>query len=89
MLKVESLSKSFDKGKSFALKDVSFHLNEGDVYAIVGESGSGKTTLIRLIAGLETPDTGTIEINEKLVSSIKKNEHTLWHFKVKKQKTTC
>jgi iron(III) transport system ATP-binding protein len=73
MLKVESLSKSFDKGKSFALKDVSFHLNEGDVYAIVGESGSGKTTLIRLIAGLETPDTGTIEINEKLVSSIKKN----------------
>lgn len=73
MLKVESLSKSFDKGKSFALKDVSFHLNESDVYAIVGESGSGKTTLIRLIAGLETPDTGTIEINGKLVSSIKKN----------------
>ncbi|MEX0981180.1 MAG: ABC transporter ATP-binding protein [Bacteroidales bacterium] len=73
MLKVESLSKSFDKGKSFALKDVSFHLNKGDVYAIVGESGSGKTTLIRLIAGLESPDTGTIEINEKLVSSIKKN----------------
>lgn len=73
MLKVESLSKSFDKGKTFALKDVSFHLNEGDVYAIVGESGSGKTTLIRLIAGLESPDTGTIEINDKLVSSIKKN----------------
>lgn len=73
MLKVTSLSKSFDKGKSFALKDVSFQLNEGDVYAIVGESGSGKTTLIRLIAGLESPDTGTIEINEKLVSSIKKN----------------
>lgn len=73
MLKVTALSKSFDKGKSFALQDVSFELNEGDVYAIVGESGSGKTTLIRLIAGLETPDTGTIEINEKLVSSIKKN----------------
>jgi len=73
MLNVKSLSKSFDKGKSFALKDVSFHLNEGDVYAIVGESGSGKTTLIRLIAGLETPDTGTIEINGELVSSIKKN----------------
>ncbi|MEX0995656.1 MAG: ABC transporter ATP-binding protein [Flavobacteriaceae bacterium] len=73
MLKVNSISKSFDKGKSFALKDVSFQLNEGDVYAIVGESGSGKTTLIRLIAGLESPDTGTIEINDKLVSSIKKN----------------
>lgn len=73
MLKVTSLSKSFDKGKSFALKEVSFQLEEGDVYAIVGESGSGKTTLIRLIAGLESPDTGTIEINNQLVSSIKKN----------------
>lgn len=72
MLRVNSLSKSFDKGRSFALKDVSFSLKEGDVYAIVGESGSGKTTLIRLIAGLETPDNGTIEINGKQVSSIHK-----------------
>src|SRR5690606_846250 len=73
MLTVNSLSKSFNKGKTFALRDVSFHLNQGDVYAIVGESGSGKTTLIRLIAGLESPDEGTIFINNELVSSIKKN----------------
>lgn len=73
MLKVTSLSKSFDKGKSFALKDVSFSLKQGDVYAIVGESGSGKTTLIRLIAGLESPDDGIIIINQKLVSSLNKN----------------
>ncbi len=72
MLRIESLSKSFDKGKTFALKDVSFSLKEGDVYAIVGESGSGKTTLIRLIAGLETPDNGFIELNGVQVSSIKK-----------------
>jgi len=72
MLQIESLSKSFDKGKTFALKDVSFSLKEGDVYAIVGESGSGKTTLIRLIAGLETPDSGFIELNGIQVSSIKK-----------------
>lgn len=72
MLRIESLSKSFDKGKTFALKDVSFSLKEGDVYAIVGESGSGKTTLIRLIAGLETPDHGFIELNGVQVSSIKK-----------------
>lgn len=72
MLEIKSLSKSFDKGKTFALQDVSFQLNEGDVYAIVGESGSGKTTLIRLIAGLETPDNGTISIQGVEVSSIKK-----------------
>ncbi|WP_029037746.1 ABC transporter ATP-binding protein [Salinimicrobium xinjiangense] len=71
MLEINSLSKSFDKGKSFALKDVSFHLNEGDVCALVGESGSGKTTLVRLIAGLESPDAGTIKINGRIVSSLK------------------
>lgn len=72
MLQVESLSKSFDRGKTFALKDVSFHLREGGVYAIIGESGSGKTTLIRLITGLESPDTGTITLHGKEVSSVKK-----------------
>lgn len=72
MLKINTLSKSFDRGKNFALKKVSFDLKKGDVCAIVGESGSGKTTLVRLIAGLERPDHGTIELDGKTVSSIKK-----------------
>ncbi len=72
MLRVNSLSKSFNKGKSFALDQVSFHLNRGDVCAIVGESGSGKTTLVRLIAGLERPDHGSVELDGIMVSSIKK-----------------
>src|SRR5690606_12935019 len=72
MLSISSLSKSFDKGKSFALKDVSFNLNKGDVCAIVGESGSGKTTLVRLIAGLERPDHGSIELDGEVVSSLKR-----------------
>lgn len=72
MLKIESLSKSFDKGKTFALNNISFNLEQGDVCAIVGESGSGKTTLARLIAGLETPDAGTIIIDGNTVSSMKK-----------------
>lgn len=72
MLNIKSLSKSFDKGKSFALKEVSFQLEKGDICAIVGESGSGKTTLVRLIAGLERPDHGSIELEGKEVSSIKK-----------------
>lgn len=72
MLKINTLSKSFDRGKNFALKKVSFDLKKGDVCAIVGESGSGKTTLVRLIAGLERPDHGIIELDGKTVSSIKK-----------------
>lgn len=72
MLSVDSISKSFDKGKTFALEEVSFNLKEGDVCAIVGESGSGKTTLVRLIAGLERPDHGSIVLNGKELSSVKK-----------------
>lgn len=70
MLQVKEVSKSFDDGKSYALRDVSFGMEKGDVRAIVGESGSGKTTLIRLIAGLERPDAGEIFFQGKLVSSI-------------------
>lgn len=71
MLKIHSLSKSYNKGKNFALSEVSFELAKGDVCAIVGESGSGKTTLVRLIAGLERPDHGTIELDGNIVSSLK------------------
>jgi len=72
MLSVNSISKSFDKGRNFALKEVSFDLKKGNVCAIVGESGSGKTTLVRLIAGLERPDHGSIALNDKELSSVNK-----------------
>lgn len=72
MLTIDSLSKSFDKGKSYALEDVSFNLKTGQVCAIIGESGSGKTTLVRLIAGLERPDHGTIKMDGKVMASLGK-----------------
>src|SRR5690554_2118412 len=72
MLTINALSKSFDKGKNFALENVSFHLKAGQVCAIVGESGSGKTTLVRLIAGLERPDHGSITMGDKVIASLDK-----------------
>lgn len=72
ILEIKQLSKSFDGGKKNAINQVDFYVNQGDICAVVGESGSGKTTLIRLIAGLENPDQGSIFINAKEVSSIKK-----------------
>ena len=72
MLTIESLSKSFDKGKSYALENVSFNLKAGQVCAIVGESGSGKTTLVRCIAGLERPDHGTITMEGNTLVSLDK-----------------
>jgi peptide/nickel transport system ATP-binding protein len=49
-------------GPVHALDDVSFGLGVGETLAIIGESGSGKSTLTRLLAGLETPTSGTVRI---------------------------
>lgn len=69
ILKIEQLSKSFNKKDGFVLNDINLSIEKGKIIAIVGESGCGKTTLTRLIAGLETPDSGTITINNTKVAS--------------------
>lgn len=69
LLEIQNLRKTFNSGKLIALNNLNLSLKKGNVLAIVGESGSGKTTLIRLIAGLETLDSGDIKLNEKIVSS--------------------
>lgn len=65
LLQVQQLSKAF-KGPDGALRTVvdkvSLQLHKGRTLGIVGESGSGKTTLTRMILGLETPDSGEIQI---------------------------
>ena len=55
---IQNLSKSFDQ-KSI-LKNFSFHFEDKGLYILVGESGIGKTTLLRIIAGLELFDEGTV-----------------------------
>lgn len=69
LLEIQNLRKTFNSGKLIALNNLNLFLKKGNVLAVVGESGSGKTTLIRLIAGLETLDSGDIKLNEKIVSS--------------------
>lgn len=60
-------------GETTALKDISFHVNDGEFLAIVGPSGCGKSTLLSLIAGLISPDTGEILIDGKDLKSSGKN----------------
>ena len=67
VLKVERLTKIFrTPGRKaeplVAVRRVSFTLDDGDVVALVGESGSGKTTIGRMLAGIETPTEGTIQL---------------------------
>lgn len=64
MLEVKNLCKEFNNRP--ILKDISFTLKDGEIMTIVGPSGAGKTTLLRIIAGLETKDSGEILIDGKL-----------------------
>ncbi|MBQ2213219.1 MAG: amino acid ABC transporter ATP-binding protein, partial [Erysipelotrichaceae bacterium] len=59
MIDIKNLSKTFDR-KVNAVKDVSLHVEKGEVVSLIGPSGSGKSTVLRCINGLETPDKGTI-----------------------------
>jgi ABC-type Fe3+/spermidine/putrescine transport system ATPase subunit len=66
-LRVADVSKRF--GRFQALDSVSFEVPPGKVCTLLGPSGCGKTTMLRLLAGLERPDSGQIEINSQVVSS--------------------
>lgn len=62
LLVVENLKKTFPKGETDvkAVRGVGFSVEAGEIFGIVGESGSGKSTVLRLIAGTETCDSGTV-----------------------------
>lgn len=56
-------------GEFLALDDVSVRVDDGALTALLGPSGSGKSTLLRIIAGLETPDAGSVRIGEEEVTA--------------------
>ena len=65
MLQVNNLSKQFDSLK--AVDDLSFTVNDGDVYGFLGQNGAGKSTTIRMLLTLIKPDSGEINIFGKSV----------------------
>ncbi len=68
-LEVQNLIKGFPGAQYLAVNDVSFDLSDNEILALVGPSGCGKTTTLRLIAGLERPDSGLIRLSERVVAS--------------------
>ncbi len=65
MLKVSNLSRSFEKIK--AVNDLSFEIDEGEVFALLGPNGSGKTTTIKMILGMLKPDNGKIQFLNQII----------------------
>ena len=68
----EGLGKSVvtSEGKLHILSSIDLIIKSGESIAIVGESGSGKSTLISLLAGLDTPSSGSIRLNGKLLTAM-------------------
>src|SRR5215208_5892158 len=65
ILSMNNISKTFP-GVT-ALENVDFSLQRGEIHALVGENGAGKSTLIKIMTGVEHPDSGSIELDGKLV----------------------
>ncbi|HLA95825.1 MAG TPA: ATP-binding cassette domain-containing protein, partial [Pyrinomonadaceae bacterium] len=69
---VRGVSKSF--GTTTVLSDINFDVLEGEILVLLGASGSGKTTILRVISGLELPDSGSVRFHEKDVTDVPARE---------------
>ncbi|WP_422122281.1 ABC transporter ATP-binding protein [Planococcus sp. X10-3] len=68
-IRIEGLSKKY--GKQEVLKEINLEVDEGRIYGFIGPSGSGKTTLVKMIVGIDSPDTGTVTVLDKRVPNLK------------------
>jgi len=59
-IQITSLHKTYPNASTPVLKDFSLSINDGEMVALLGPSGTGKSTLLKLIAGIEQPDSGDI-----------------------------
>ena len=74
LLQVENLRKSY--GSHVAVQDVSFSLDQGEVFGLLGPNGAGKSTTMMMLAGLLLPDSGTIRLgSEGTVYDARNPEH--------------
>lgn len=72
-IEIQKVTKKYTqttKSEHIVLNDITFSIDEGDFVIILGESGCGKTTLLNMLAGLESPTSGTIYVDGEEISGI-------------------
>jgi multiple sugar transport system ATP-binding protein len=74
---VRGVSKSFDRGRVAAVSDVDLAIADGEFFVLLGPSGCGKTTLLRMIAGLDFADRGTVTIGQRDVTTLPPRQREL------------
>ncbi|EJN60805.1 ABC transporter ATP-binding protein [Halogranum rubrum] len=76
-VQLSDIRKTFSKGRVLACDDVNLDIGQSDFVVLLGPSGCGKTTTLRMIAGLETPDSGSITIDGEDVTGLKPRDRNL------------
>ncbi len=76
MIRLQNIDMSYpvEQGRVSVLKEVNLNINAGESVAVIGPSGSGKTTLLLLLAGLDHPDAGSVEIQGTRLDSLSADE---------------
>ncbi len=77
VLNLKNIEKSYPSPKGGTLQilqDINLKIEKGETIAIIGRSGSGKSTLLSLMAGLEKPSSGTIEINQEQIATFSEQQ---------------
>ena len=65
MVRLRGVAKRYDGQKTAAVSDLDLDIEEGEIFALLGPSGCGKTTTLRMVAGLEDPDEGSIWFKDR------------------------
>ena len=81
MIEISNLSKSF--GDLRVLKSIDLRVSQGEVVSIIGPSGTGKSTLLRCLNYLETPDEGSIRIDDLTLTSGRHSKEEIYGFRRK------
>ena len=76
MIRLEHVCKTFgeEKGGVHAVRDVTLHIEQGEIFGIIGFSGAGKSTLVRCINLLERPTSGTVTVDGQELTALSEKE---------------
>ena len=63
MISIKNVSKSYNGGKSYSVKDLSLEIKDGEIFGLLGPNGAGKSTLLNMLVGVLDPTKGSIEVD--------------------------